>query len=97
MTRVDSLTIDTLHADLDNGWVDALYALEKPGYTTLDLFAQWQISDSFIANVALTNLFDKLYRDHSSVGDYSGVAGYELVVGPYEAGRDIRLTVTYDF
>jgi len=97
VTRVDSLTIDTLHADLDNGWVDALYALEKPGYTTLDLFAQWQISDSFIANVAVTNLFDKLYRDHSSVGDYSGVAGYELVVGPYEAGRDIRLTVTYDF
>ncbi|GGD60778.1 TonB-dependent receptor domain-containing protein [Lacimicrobium alkaliphilum] len=97
LTRVNSLSIDSLHSDLELGWVDELYRLNKPGYTTADLYAQWQASDNIRLNLAVTNLFDKLYRDHSSVGDYSGVAGYELVVGPYEAGRDIRLSLSYDF
>lgn len=97
LTRVNSLSIDSLHGDLDLGWVDELHRLNKPGYTTADLYAQWQASDNIRLNLAVTNLFDKLYRDHSSVGDYSGVAGYGLVVGPYEAGRDIRLSLSYDF
>ena len=46
-------------------------------------------------NLAVSNLFDKLYIDHSSVGDYSEV--FATVIGPYEAGRDIRLSVSYDF
>ena len=40
-------------------------------------------------------LFDEAYIDHSSVGDYSEV--FPSVIGPQEAGRDIRLSVTYDF
>ncbi len=46
-------------------------------------------------NVAVTNLFNELYIDHSSVGDYSEVFG--TVVGPYESGRDIRLSISYQF
>lgn len=97
VTRVSSLTIETLHSDLDQGWVDALYQLNKPGYTTVDAFVKWQVTDSVLVNLAVTNLFEKLYRDHSSVGDYSGVPGYGIVVGPNEAGRDIRLSVSFDF
>ncbi|MCC2608214.1 TonB-dependent receptor domain-containing protein [Planctobacterium marinum] len=97
VTRVNSITFDTLHQDHDLGWVDSLYALTKPSYTTVDLYGEWQATADLSFNLAVTNAFDKLYRDQSSVGDFSAVPGYELVVGPYEAGRDIRLTVAYTF
>ncbi len=97
VAHVNELTIDTLHQDYDLGWVPELYSLTKPSYTTVDFFAEWQASENLVFNLAVTNLLDKLYRDHSSVGDYSEVAGYELVVGPWEAGRDIRLSASYSF
>lgn len=97
VSHVNSLTIDTLHQDFDLGWVPELHALKKPSYTAVDIFADWRISDNVSLNLAVTNLFDELYRDHSSVGDYSAVPGYELVVGPWEAGRDIRLSASFSF
>lgn len=97
VSHVSELTIDTLHQDLDLGFVTELYSLNKPSYTTLDVFAEWQISDGLVVNLAATNLFDDLYRDHSSVGDYSAVDGYGLVVGPWEAGREFRLSASYSF
>ncbi len=97
MTHVSSLSIDTLHQDYDLGWVPELYRLDKPSYRTFDVFAEWTASSSLVFNLAITNLFDRLYRDHSSVGDYSAVPGYELVVGPWEAGRDVRLSASYSF
>ena len=48
-------------------------------------------------NLAVSNLFDQNYLDHSSVGDYSEVPGYGLVVGPSEPGRDIRLSASLSF
>ena len=48
-----------------------------------------------MGNLAVTNLFDEAYIDHSSVGDYSEV--FASVIGPKEAGRDIRVSVSYDF
>lgn len=74
-----------------------LYQLNKDSYTTVDIFAEWQATQALSLNLAVINLFDKHYREHSSVGDYSAVPGYELVVGPWEAGRDIRLSVSYSF
>ncbi|GAA6137390.1 TonB-dependent siderophore receptor [Arenicella sp. 4NH20-0111] len=97
VSHVSGLTIDTLHQDVDLGFVSDIYSLDKPSYTTVDVFTQWQIRDGLVVNLAATNLFDELYRDHSSVGDYSAVEGYELVVGPWEAGRDIRLSVELSF
>ncbi|MEP4891278.1 MAG: TonB-dependent receptor [Aliiglaciecola sp.] len=95
VTKVDSIDIDTLHQAVDLGWTDSLYRLNKPSYTTVDMYANWQLSDSLILNVAVTNLFNEQYIDHSSVGDYSEV--FSTVIGPHEAGRDIRISMSYDF
>ncbi|MEL0649390.1 TonB-dependent receptor [Pseudoalteromonas agarivorans] len=95
VTNVESLDIDTLHQAFDLGWTDSIYTLNKPSYTTVDIYGQWHVTNELLFNVAITNLFDSLYIDHSSVGDYSEV--FPTVVGPYEAGRDIRLSVSYQF
>lgn len=95
VTRVNEINIDTLHQALENGWTDALYNLRKPGYTLVDIYAGWELNNDLSVNLAVTNLFDQAYIDHSSVGDYSEV--FPSVVGPQEAGRDVRLSVSYKF
>ncbi|RXS42538.1 TonB-dependent receptor [Idiomarina sp. 29L] len=95
VTHVNDIRIDTLHQALENGWADSLYTLNKPSYTVLDIYGNWDITNDLSVNLAVTNLLDELYIDHSSVGDYSEV--FPTVVGPYEAGRDIRLSLSYDF
>ena len=95
VAKVDSIDIDTLHQAVDLAWTDSLYRLNKPSYTTVDIYAKWHVTNNLMLNLAVSNLFDKLYIDHSSVGDYSEV--FATVIGPYEAGRDIRLSVSYDF
>ncbi|MBU3023777.1 TonB-dependent receptor [Aestuariibacter sp. A3R04] len=95
VTMVDDINIDTLHQALDNGWTDSLYNLNKADYTVVDIYGEWEITNALRANLAVTNLFDEAYIDHSSVGDYSEV--FPSVVGPQEAGRDIRISLTYDF
>ncbi|CAB9495718.1 TonB-dependent receptor [Alteromonas macleodii] len=95
ITMVDDINIDTLHQALENGWTDSLYSLNKADYTLVDIYGEWEVTNDLRVNVAVTNLFDEAYIDHSSVGDYSEV--FPSVVGPQEAGRDIRLSVTYDF
>jgi hemoglobin/transferrin/lactoferrin receptor protein len=95
VAKVDSRDINTLHQAVDLGWTDSLYTLNKPSYTTVDLYGQWNVTNALLLNVAVTNLFNELYIDHSSVGDYSDV--FATVVGPYEAGRDIRLSISYQF
>ena len=97
VSHVDELNIETLHQDFEFGWVPALHTLRKPSYTTVDAFAEWRANDNLVFNLAVINLLDERYRDHSSVGDYSAVAGYELVVGPLEAGRDVRLSASFSF
>ena len=87
--------IDTLHQAVDLDWTDSLYTLNKPSYTTVDLYGQWNVTNTLLFNVAVTNLFNELYIDHSSVGDYSEI--FDTVVGPYESGRDIRLSISYQF
>lgn len=95
ITMVDDINIDTLHQALENGWTDSLYSLNKADYTLVDIYGEWEVTNDLSVNLAVTNLFDEAYIDHSSVGDYSEV--FPSVVGPQEAGRDIRLSVTYDF
>lgn len=95
ITMVDDINIDTLHQALENGWTDSLYSLNKADYTLVDIYGEWEVINDLRLNLAVTNLFDEAYIDHSSVGDYSEV--FPSVVGPQEAGRDIRLSVTYDF
>ena len=95
ITMVDDINIDTLHQALENGWTDSLYSLNKADYTLVDIYGEWEVTNDLRLNLAVTNLFDEAYIDHSSVGDYSEV--FPSVIGPQEAGRDIRLSVTYDF
>ncbi|MEM7363863.1 MAG: TonB-dependent receptor, partial [Pseudomonadota bacterium] len=97
LTQVNSLSIDTLHQDFEFGWVPALHELEKPSYAIVDVYARWLVTENVDINLAITNLLDEEYRDHSSVGDFGGVPGYETVVGPSEAGQDIRLSAAFRF
>lgn len=94
---VSQLTIDALHQDVDLGWVSELYSLNKPSYQILDVFAEWKLNDSLTFNFSIANAFDELYRNHSSVGDFSAVPDYGIVVGPWEAGRDVRLSISFKF
>ncbi len=92
---VDNLEV--LHRSVELGWIDSLQQIDKPGYTLHDVFVQWQPIDSLKLNLAVTNLLDEEYRDHSSVGDYTAIPDWEVVAGYNEPGRDIRLSASYSF
>jgi len=91
--------IEVLQRAVAIGWLDEVKFIDKDGYQTHDIYVQWQPlnSDVLTVNFAVQNLFDEHYRDHSSVGDYSTVPGWGIVGGMYEAGRDIRLSLSYQF
>lgn len=97
-TRVEDLNnIETLHRAVDIGWTPNLQNIDKDGYDVHDVYIRWLPTKSFTLDFAVHNLFDEDYRDHSTVGDYSHIAGWETVVGNDEAGRDVRLTASYAF
>jgi hemoglobin/transferrin/lactoferrin receptor protein len=79
ITMVDDINIDTLHQALENGWTDSLYSLNKADYTLVDIYGEWEVTNDLRLNMAVTNLFDEAYIDHSSVGDYSEV--FPSVIG----------------
>ncbi|WP_246623270.1 TonB-dependent receptor [Sphingomonas colocasiae] len=91
--------IEVLHRNVEIGWIPTTQLVDKPGYTVVDLFGRWQPlgSDRLTLLAGVYNLFDRRYRAHSSVADYSGIPDYEGVVGVREPGRDIRLTVSVRF
>ena len=99
-TYVDDLNdIEVFHRALAIGWVDELQTVDKPGYQVHDIYLQWQPlnSEALIVNFAVLNLFNEQYRDHSSVADYNHIPDWEGIAGLYEAGRDLRVSVTYRF
>ncbi|MBL4601159.1 MAG: TonB-dependent receptor [Emcibacteraceae bacterium] len=99
-THVANLNdIEVLHRAVDIGWIDRTYTVDKPGYTTHDFYIQWfpQQIDGLRVNLAVNNIFNKLYRNHSSVADYKLVPDWEGVVGLYDTGRDIRASVSFEF
>ena len=97
-TYVEDLkNIEVLHRAVEIGWIDRTHTIDKKGYEVLDVYAQWQPNDNVSVNLTVQNLLDETYRDHSSVGDYSAVPGWGIVAGVKEAGRDVRLSVSYQF
>lgn len=97
---VDGLDdIDVLYRSVELGWIDDIQTINKPGYSVQDIYVTWQPTQNpnFVLSLAVQNLFDKQYRDHSSVGDYSAIPGWEIVSGLYEPGRDIRLSFAAKF
>jgi hemoglobin/transferrin/lactoferrin receptor protein len=91
--------IEVLQRAVEIRWIDSTQTIDKDGYQVHDIYAQWQPfnNDSLTLNFAVQNLFNEQYRDHSSVGDYSDIPDWETVAGLYEAGRDIRVSVSYKF
>jgi hemoglobin/transferrin/lactoferrin receptor protein len=75
--------------------------IDKPGYTTVDLFGSWRPfgTDRLELQAAVYNLFDKRYIAHASVADYGqlGLPDYTIVSGLPEPGRNVRLTASIRF
>ena len=97
-TRVGSLNdIEVFHRSMELGWTDKTEMIHKPSYTVFDAYVKYSPLESLTLDLAIQNLFDETYRSHGSVADYGHIAGYESIVGINEAGRDIRLTLSYQF
>ncbi|MCG8609504.1 MAG: TonB-dependent receptor [Pseudomonadales bacterium] len=100
VTYVDGLSdIEVLQRGVELGWIDQTQTVDKPSYQVHDVYLSWKPSavDNLTLNFAIQNLFDKRYRDHSSVADYTHIPDWDGVVGLNEAGRDIRFSVAYQF
>lgn len=102
VTRVEDLKdVEVLFRELELGYVDQTYLIDKPSYTTIDLFSSWRPfgSDTLELQAAVYNLFDKRYISHASVADYGqlGLEDYAIVSGLPEPGRNIRLTASVRF
>lgn len=95
----DLNNVEVLQRAVELGWIDSVQYIDKPGYTVHDLYAQWVPfgNERLKLNLTVQNATDEHYRDHSSVGDYNSIAGWEGVAGLYEGGRDIRFSVAYSF
>ena len=93
----DLNNIEVFHRLVEIGWSPTTTEIDKEGYSVHDVYAQWEPNESFLVNLTVTNLFDEQYIDHSSVADYNLVPGFSGVSGIHEAGRDIRVSLTYNF
>lgn len=97
---VDSLNnIDVLYRSVELGWIDEIQYIDKPSYTVQDVYLNWHPTqnENFYFSLAVQNLFDEQYRDHSSVGDYTHIPDWEIVAGLYEPGRDVRISFTAQY
>lgn len=73
--------------------------LDKPGYAIHDIYAQWLPLENQDLRVTLTvnNLFDKDYLNHATNADFSQFADFENIIGLPDPGRDVRLSVAWQF
>lgn len=87
-------------------WVQALNDLEtsagdidKPGYQVHDVYASWQPGwvEGLAVNLNVSNLFNEAYLDHATNASYQHFAGFDMVIGQLEPGRDIRLETSWQF
>ena len=78
-------------------WLPEGTKIDKPGYAIHDFYAQWRPSSTEDVAITLTvrNVFDKYYLDHASVADIADVN--DGVSGFAEPGRDVRLSVAWQF
>lgn len=100
VTRYEDLNdIEVLFREQQLGFIPTTQFIDKPGYTVVDLFGSWRPfgTDTVELQAAVYNLFDKQYRAHASVGDYSSIPGYGIVQGLPEPGRNIRLGVSFRY
>jgi hemoglobin/transferrin/lactoferrin receptor protein len=72
---------------------------KKEGYSTHDIYVRWSpmADDTIVLNLTVKNVFDEDYINHSSPADFTANAGYELISGQNDPGRDIRLRAAFKF
>lgn len=102
LTRYEVLNnIEVLFREGQLGFIDGTRLIDKPGYTTVDLFGSWRPfgTDRFELQAAVYNLFDKRYIAHASTADYGqlGLPDYAIVSGLPEPGRNVRVTASVRF
>jgi hemoglobin/transferrin/lactoferrin receptor protein len=86
-----------LQRSVELGWIGDVQFIDKPRYTSHDIYVEWSPLANLRLNIAVINLFDETYLDHSSVGDYTAIPDWEVVRGYNEPGRDIRLSAAVGF
>lgn len=89
--------IEVFHRSIELGWLTELETIDKPSYTVVDAYVKYSPIENLTFDLVVQNLLDESYRSHGSVADYGHIEGYESIVGIKEAGRDIRLTASYQF
>lgn len=85
----------TLYADYTINAVEGIdEPIQRSGYVTHDISTKWQpsVNSSWTYFLAVNNLTDKYYGSHSSIASRSNAELYR-----YEAGRDFRFAVKYEF
>jgi len=89
--------IEVFHRSMELEWVTELETVDKPSFDLVDAYVAYTPITNLRLDLSVHNLFDESYRSHGSVADYGHIPGYESVVGIKEAGRDVRLSVSYQF
>jgi hemoglobin/transferrin/lactoferrin receptor protein len=89
--------IEVFHRSMELEWVTELETVDKPSFDLVDAYVTYTPINNLRLDLSVHNLFDESYRSHGSVADYGHIPGYERVVGIKEAGRDVRLSVSYQF
>jgi len=93
----DLNNVEVFHRMVEIGWAAETQRIDKEGYNVHDIYVQWQPVEYISLNLTVQNLLDELYIDHSSVADYNNIPGWEGVSGIPESGRDVRVSVSYQF
>lgn len=102
LTRFEDLNdVEVLFRESQLGFINGTRLIDKPGYTTVDLFGSWRPfgTDRFELQAAVYNLLDESYIAHASTADYGqlGLPDYAIVSGLPEPGRNVRLTASVRF
>lgn len=91
--------LEVLFIDVRDDYAAQTYTIDKPSYVVHDIYLTYEPKQikNLKVNFGAQNLFDKQYRDHSSVGNYTEIPYYSTVAGIYERGRDVRVSLSYQF
>lgn len=89
--------IEVFHRSIELGWAAGLETVDKPSYSVFDAYLKYEPTENIRVDLMVQNLFDESYRSHGSVADYGHIPGYESIVGIKESGRDVRLSISYQF
>ena len=87
--------VDITNRD-DREYVQRNVERRREGYTIVDLFGSYQVTDDFLVQLRVANLFDKLYAKRA-ITEGVDENGDAIDVTTYQPGRNIKLTVQYSF